>query len=167
MRVARSARRTSSRKPVDRFSSRSRAGTRKVPRCPCSRLTTGRWEAVAIARRWSLSPALRTIRARPRDVVPADVGPHGCTIVEVLASRQVRLRFVSCETARWQHERVLVAASAPWEDLEEKLAERLQDLRAQAPSGPLLVRWTLVATDVAEGPTVWRELSRANREVVA
>ncbi len=71
---------------------------------------------------------------------------------------QVRLRFVSCETARWQHERVLVAASAPWEDLEDKLAERMQDLRDTAPSGPLLVRWTLVATDVAEGPTVWREL---------
>jgi hypothetical protein len=80
-------------------------------------------------------------------------------MVDVLASRQFRLRFVSCETARWQHERVLVAPSAPWEDLEQKLAERIQDLRAQQPSGPLLARWTLVATDVAEGPTVWRELS--------
>jgi len=95
----------------------------------------------------------------PQGRTPADIGPHGCTVVDVLASRQVRLRFVSCEHARWQHERVLVSSSAPWEDMEEKLAERLQDLRAQQPSGPLLTRWTLVATDVAEGPTVWRELA--------
>lgn len=94
----------------------------------------------------------------PQGRRPVAVGPHGCTIVDILASRQVRLRFVSCEAARWQHERVLVSSGAAWEDLEQKLAERMQDLRAQQPSGPLLTRWTLVATDVAEDPAVWREL---------
>ncbi len=100
----------------------------------------------------------------PQGRVPADVGPYGCTVVEVLPSRQVRLRFVSCEQARWQHERVLVSAGAPWEGLEQKLSERMQDLRAQQPSGPLLTRWTLVATDVAEGPAVWREWARRTEQ---
>lgn len=137
-------------------------------------VTCGRAEDAALAQQsvdyWALGgrtdrkslltePHTAHYPGTPQGRTPADVGPHGCTLVDVLPSRQVRLRFVSCEQSRWQHERVLVSASAPWEELEEKLAERLQDLRAQAPSGPLLARWTLVATDVAEGPTVWRALA--------
>jgi hypothetical protein len=89
----------------------------------------------------------------------ADVGPHGCTIVEVQATRQVRLRFVPCDVVRWHHERVLVSPTASWDDLATQLTERIQDLRTQTPSHPLLVRWTLVAADVEVVSTSLRELA--------
>jgi hypothetical protein len=88
------------------------------------------------------------------------VGPHGCTLVEVQANRQLRLRFVPCDLVRWQHERVLVARSAAWEDVTTKLSERLHDLRSQTPDGPLLVRWTLVATDGGEASPGLSELAQ-------
>lgn len=95
----------------------------------------------------------------PQGRGPQDVGPHGCTLVEVQGSRQVRLRFIPCDLVRWQHERVLVARSTAWDDLTTKLSERLHDLRSQAPGGPLLVRWTLVATEGGEGSTGLSDLA--------
>ena len=83
----------------------------------------------------------------PQGRHPQDLGPHGCTLVEVRQPREVRLRFVPCDVVRWLHERVMVSAGSQWDDLSDLLAERVQEARSQCPSRPLLVRWTLVAAD--------------------
>jgi DNA repair exonuclease SbcCD nuclease subunit len=136
--------------------------------------TCGRGEAAALSTRstdyWALGGRndRRTLCTEPRTAHypgtpqgrrPADVGPHGCTIVEVQATRQVRLRFVPCDVVRWQHERVLVSPTATWDDVVAQLAERIQDLRSQTPANPLLVRWTLVGADVEVVTTSLREFA--------
>jgi DNA repair exonuclease SbcCD nuclease subunit len=136
----------------------------------CGRLDPGRVAALGIEY-WALGGRRdrKTLCSEPRTVHypgspqgrgPQDAGPHGCTLVEVQANRQLRLRFIPCDLVRWQHERVLVARSAVWDDVTTKLSERLHDLRSQTPDGPLLVRWTLVATDGGDGSSGLRELAQ-------
>ncbi len=83
----------------------------------------------------------------PQGRDPNNLGPHGCTLVEVRRPRETRLRFVPCDVARWRHERLVISAAAGWNDLQDILAQRVGELRSQAPAIPLLVRWTLTAAD--------------------
>ncbi|MHB8953359.1 MAG: metallophosphoesterase family protein [Pirellulaceae bacterium] len=137
-------------------------------------ITSGRGEASALSTRsidyWALGgrndrktlftePRTAHYPGTPQGRRPTDVGPHGCTIVEVQATRQVRLRFVPCDVVRWQHERVLVSPTSSWDDLVAQLTERIQDLRSQTPANPLLVRWTLVAADVEVMSVTLREFA--------
>ncbi len=85
----------------------------------------------------------------PQGRAPGNIGPHGCTLVEVRRPRETRMRFVPCDVVRWQHERVMVSAAASWSDLQDILSQRVGELRSQAPAIPLLVRWTLTAADGA------------------
>jgi DNA repair exonuclease SbcCD nuclease subunit len=141
--------------------------------------TCGRGEAAALATRpidyWALGGRTdrKTLFTEPRTAHypgtpqgrrPADVGPHGCTLVEVQASRQVRLRFIPCDAVRWQHERILVSPTATWDDVCGQLAERIQEMRSQTPANPLLVRWTLVAADVEALSTALRELAERSEK---
>ena len=101
----------------------------------------------------------------PQGRRPADVGPHGCTMVEVQASRQVRLRFIPCDAVRWQHERILVSPVRTWDDLVAKLAERIQDMRAQTPAIRCwcVGRWLRPTSEGLDGVA---GTGRASREVV-
>lgn len=83
----------------------------------------------------------------PQGFNPQNIGPHGCTLVEVQRPRETHLRFVPCDVVRWHHERVMVSAAASWSDLQDILAQRVGEMRSQTPSIPLFVRWTLTAAD--------------------
>jgi len=75
--------------------------------------------------------------------VPSDVGPHGCTLVEVDGDAGVQLRFMPCDQLRWQTERLTVSAEQPVESWRTALAERSEELRQLVPDIPLLVTWKL------------------------
>ncbi len=103
---------------------------------------------------WALAGAGNCTTASAEDPVIHDpgtpqgrssghVGPHGCTLVEVDALRDVRLRFIPCDFVRWHDERTALAADQPWDSWQATFKERLQNLRALAPEEPILVRWTL------------------------
>ena len=141
--------------------------------------TCGRGEATNLSTRpidyWALGGRTdrKTLFTEPRTAHypgtpqgrrPTDIGPHGCTLVEVQASRQIRLRFIPCDAVRWQHERILVSPTATWDDVCTQLAERTQEMRSQTPANPLLVRWTLVAADVEVMSTALRELAERSEK---
>jgi DNA repair protein SbcD/Mre11 len=86
----------------------------------------------------------------PQGRAAADVGPHGCTLVEVDAESQFRLIPVPTDVVRWHHERVAVDAAMGRSELDHVLHERLQALIAATPDRALLIRWTLVG----EGPLI-------------
>ena len=95
----------------------------------------------------------------PQGRSPSNIGPHGCTLVEVRSLQEARLRFIPCDVVRWQHERVLVSAAATWNDLQELLSQRVQEMRSQTPTLPLFVRWTLAAADGAVDADVVRGMA--------
>ncbi len=92
-------------------------------------------------------PTVAHYAGTPQSRSPLQIGPHGCTVVEVRRPRETRLRFIPCDVVRCHHERVLVSAAASWDDLQDILAQRVGEMRSQTPTLPLLVRWTLAAAD--------------------
>ncbi len=95
----------------------------------------------------------------PQGRSPQSLGPHGCTLVEVRAPRDTRMRFVPCDVVRWQHERVMASAAASWDDITDLLSQRIQELRSQTPGTPLLIRWTFAAADITVDREKLRQLA--------
>jgi hypothetical protein len=148
-----------------------RSGTGEIPAAEFSAPASGQYsvavvsghaEGHALAKRnvdyWALGgshdrktlfaqPTLAHYCGTPQGRSPQDIGPHGCTLVEVRRPRETRLRFIPCDMVRCQHERVMVSAAASWNDLQELLSQRVGEMRSQTPTIPLLVRWTLAAAD--------------------
>ena len=100
----------------------------------------------------------------PQGRSPQRIGPHGCTLVEVRPPRETRLRFVPCDVVRWQHERIMISAAAAWDNVTDMLSQRVQEMRSQTPTIPLLVRWTFAAADVSVDADTMRQM--AERAVV-
>lgn len=137
-------------------------------------VTSGRADEHALAKRnidyWALGgpldrktlftqPTVAHCCGTPQGRSPQNLGPHGCTLVEVRRPRETRLRFIPCDVARWQYERVMVSAAAGWNDLQELLAQRVGEMRSQTPTIPLLVRWTLTTADNGVDPESVRALA--------
>jgi DNA repair protein SbcD/Mre11 len=80
----------------------------------------------------------------PQGRDPSQVGPRGCTLVEVDADRNVRTTFMPADVMRWHSERVVVDASMARQDLQSRLADRILALRQSNPGTDLLVSWTIV-----------------------
>ncbi len=126
-------------------------------------IANGRADSHALAKRnidyWALGgqfadrktlfaqPTVAHYSGTPQGRASQNIGPHGCTLVEVRRPRETRIRFVPCDVVRWQHERVMVSAAASWTDLQDILSQRVGELRSQTPAIPLMVRWTLTAAD--------------------
>lgn len=77
----------------------------------------------------------------PQGRSPKQAGPHGCTLVELVAGKKVQLSSVACDAARWHAERIEVAAGTTLADLESRLHERLQAVQAANAGVDLLVTW--------------------------
>jgi hypothetical protein len=97
-------------------------------------------------------PGIAHYSGTPQGRGPAEIGPHGCTIVTADETGSAKLRFVATDAVRWSHHTLEVTASTRSEQLHERMVERLEKLQAQQPGVDHLVRWTIRGT----GPLVNR-----------
>lgn len=81
----------------------------------------------------------------PQGRSPHDTGSRGATLVEVDASRAVRIRTVGTEILHWHQERIELADGMSRAAIETAFADRLQHLIATTGGTDLMVRWTAVA----------------------
>lgn len=79
----------------------------------------------------------------PQGRRPADVGIHGCTLVQVDEQRQTRTSLILTDAVRWISERLSVDDMTEAEDLESRLRERLHTLMEAMPTTPMLISWTI------------------------
>ena len=82
----------------------------------------------------------------PQGRCPAETGPHGCTLVEVDASREVMTSPLVCDVLRWETEDVAVDGSTDIPRLEQKLRDQLQRILVNSPAQHLLVSWKITGT---------------------
>ncbi len=93
----------------------------------------------------------------PQGREPGQVGPHGCTLVQVDAQRHVRTTFVPADVMRWHSERIAVDTAMSRKDLQSRLSDRIDALKQSNPGTDLFVSWTIVG----EGPLL-TELRRGS-----
>jgi len=86
----------------------------------------------------------------PQGREPSQVGPHGCTLVQVEADRRVRTTFVAADVLRWHGERIVLDPTMSRKDLQSRLQDRIDALRQSNPGADLFITWTVVG----DGPLV-------------
>ena len=86
----------------------------------------------------------------PQGRQPDDIGPHGCSLVQVDRERNAQVTLMPCDVLRWQDERVEIKAEAEEDDLTLELEERLENLASATPGTDLLVSLTVTGS----GPLV-------------
>ncbi len=85
-------------------------------------------------------PGIAHYSGTPQGRSPDEAGPSGVTLVSV-DSGKAALKFMSTDVVRWTHESVEITATTTIEQLESRLQERLDKLRAQSQGTDLLVHW--------------------------
>jgi DNA repair exonuclease SbcCD nuclease subunit len=91
----------------------------------------------------TVEPGIAHYCGTPQGRGPEETGPHGCTVVSVDENGRAKTRFVATDAVRWLDQTIEVTASTRSEQLHERMAERLEKLRAQHAGIDLLVRWTV------------------------
>jgi DNA repair protein SbcD/Mre11 len=99
------------------------------------------------------------VAGSPQGRCPAQIGPHGCTLVKVDEALQFQLVPLASDVVRWHQERIVVAAVTSRDELGHLFHERLKSLMAAAPDRTLLIHWTISG----EGPL----LSEARQTALA
>lgn len=95
----------------------------------------------------SLGAAAAHYCGTPQARHPGELGPHGCTLVEIDESGRVRTTFVPTDAVRYCHQNVTIEQGTTKEQLLEILNERLGELLVD-PFGPeLLVYFSVVGCD--------------------
>lgn len=79
----------------------------------------------------------------PQGREPAQVGPHGCTLVQLDPQRQIRTTLVPADVLRWHSERLAVTSATTRKDLETRLQDRVQAIRQANPGTDLFLSWTV------------------------
>ncbi len=90
------------------------------------------------------SPCTAHYSGTPQGRSPADPGPRGCTLVDVGADGEAKLRFVATDAVRWHTERIQLDARADKRELSRLLHEKMRSLVDGSPSRDLLVSWKAV-----------------------
>lgn len=94
------------------------------------------------ARKTALSdPRLVHWPGTPQGREPGQIGPHGCTIVQVDSQRRMRTTFAPCDVLRWQIERIMVDPATSTRQLESQIVNRIESLRQSNPGVELFVSW--------------------------
>ena len=86
----------------------------------------------------------------PQGRQPAELGPHGCTLVEVDDRRLAATTFVPTDVMRWQSERIAVDETTTKDALDALIRERMQALIETFSGMDLLISWTVAGS----GPLV-------------
>jgi DNA repair exonuclease SbcCD nuclease subunit len=82
----------------------------------------------------------------PQGRRPAEFGPHGCTLVEVDASREVILSPLVTDVLRWETEEITVDESTDITVLQRKLRDCMQRLIVNSATQHLLVSWSITGS---------------------
>lgn len=103
------------------------------------------WALGGMNRRQTLSKSMPVVHypGSPQGRQPDDVGPYGCSLVQVDRERNASVTLKPCDVLRWQNERVEVHAETQQDDLTLELSERLENLASAAPGTDLLVSLTV------------------------
>jgi DNA repair exonuclease SbcCD nuclease subunit len=97
-------------------------------------------------------PGIAHYCGTPQGRGPAEIGPHGCTLVTVDETNRAKTKFVGTDTVRWIEQALEVTATTKQEQLHDRMVERMEKLQAQHPGIDLFVRWNIRGT----GPLVNR-----------
>jgi DNA repair protein SbcD/Mre11 len=90
----------------------------------------------------------------PQGRSPDEVGPHGCTLIQVDEERRIRSRFIPTDAVRWQREKIVYSPTASLLELERLLFDRARKLIAEGEDRPQL------ATFVVDGIDRWTVSAR-------
>jgi len=94
----------------------------------------------------SSSPCLIHYPGSPQGRHPEEVGPHGCTLVQVDSHGQCRPTLVPTDLLRWHNERIVIHDETNNEQLQMLLRERIHTLTDLTSGINLLVSWTVAGT---------------------
>jgi exonuclease SbcD len=83
----------------------------------------------------------------PQGRCPAEVGPHGCTLVQVEDDRRIRSRFIPTDVVRWQREKIVCSATASLLEIERVLFDRAKKLIADSEDRPQLANFVIDGVD--------------------
>lgn len=95
-------------------------------------------------------PRIAHASGSPQGRTPAEIGPHGCTLVCVDEASRIRLVSHGADAVRWHAEQIELDAAADRAALDDRIHERLEAIGASPPDRPHLVRWTIAGS----GPVV-------------
>ena len=85
----------------------------------------------------------------PQGRSPRDLGPHGCTLVQVESEQRVephdriRLTPITTDTVRWHDERIVLTEGLDRQGVERLLQERMRSLIDLSPKQMLLIQWAV------------------------
>jgi DNA repair protein SbcD/Mre11 len=119
------------------------------------------WALGGSTRRQSHAGLERVIHyaGSPQGRSPGEVGPHGCTLVQIAADRQIRTKTIATDVVRWHTERLTIEADATLDGVKQLLTERVHKLRGEADERPLIVTWKLHGGSHLAGPAARRDLA--------
>ena len=93
--------------------------------------------------RQTFGSPLRTIHlpGSPQGRSPAEIGPHGCTLVHVSEEQKSRTQFIPTDAIRWLVESIALGSEAGKTELRKLFSDRIKQLRIETEERPLLVKW--------------------------
>lgn len=93
--------------------------------------------------RQNLPSALTTAHypGTPQGRCPAEVGPHGCTLVQIDEHGQVKTSLLTTDVLRWQTETVEITANLSVEDFTRRLRDRAQQILNAGSGAMQLISW--------------------------
>ena len=89
------------------------------------------------------SPGIAHYCGSPQGRTPEETEAHGCTVVTVNDSAQVKTSFVATDTLRWITETVEVTAGTDEDALMSQLEARIRKLQTKHNGSPLLITWQI------------------------
>ena len=134
---------------------------------PAIAVTYGEIDRAAIAQRgiryWALggrhqretlseTPAVAHFPGTTQGRQPSEVGPCGCTLVEIDADGKLRTRLAPTDVLRYRAEEIQLDEPATKQSLERALVERLRTIAATAPGVDQLVFWIIAGAATSAAP---------------
>lgn len=95
------------------------------------------------------SPTIAHYPGSPQGRLPEELGPHGCTVVQVDDRGQARTTPVPTDAVRWLSEEISVDEIADRDNIETLFRERVRTLIETAPGRDLLISWTITGSNPA------------------
>lgn len=90
-----------------------------------------------------VEPGIAHYCGTPQGRSPQEIGPGGCTVVQVDEQGKTKTRFVSTDVIRWHEESLEFTAGTTADQLKVRLRERLDKLQKKVTDVDQLVSWRL------------------------
>ena len=105
-------------------------------------------------RRQTADPSFGTAHycGTPQGRTPREAGRHGCTVVSVDESGQVKSHFVPTDAVRWITESIEITAGTDEQSLLDQMEQRTARLREKHSGTDLLITWHITG----KGPLIYQ-----------